>query len=86
MPGDDPATTTGAAKRTAALLRDARAVLRRLDTLLAVAQGDDDPSVPDITETRTAAERLVTQLARQEAGQRRRAAEAVRRAARAGRR
>jgi hypothetical protein len=60
-------------------------VLRRLDGLLAVAQVDNDPSVPDITEARTAAERLVTQLARQEAGQRRRAAEAVRRAARPGR-
>lgn len=84
--GDDPAAAAAAAKRSAALSRDARAVLRRLDALLAVARAESDPSVPDIAGARTAVERLVTQLARQEAAHRRRAAEAVRRVARAGRR
>ena len=83
MRGDDPAAA-GSAKRSAATLRDARAALRRLDRLLATAQGENDPSVPDIAAARIAVERLVTQLARHEAGQRRRAAEAVRRAARQG--
>ena len=85
MREDDPAAATMAAKRSAALLRDARAVLRRMDALLTAARADDDPSVRDITDARTAVERLVSQLGRQEAGQRRRAADAVRRAARAGR-
>lgn len=74
-----------AAKRSAAMLRNARAVLRRLDRMLAAARDQDDPSAPDIAEARTAVERLVTQLARREAAQRRRMAEAVRRAARSER-
>ena len=83
---DDPAAAAAAAKRSAALLRDARAILRRLDALFTAATGDGDPSVADITAARTAVERLVTQLARQDGAQHRRVGEAVRRAARAGRR
>ncbi len=44
------------------LLSDARAALRKLDALLALPIALDDPSLPDITELRAAADRLVTQL------------------------
>lgn len=80
MPRLDPATATGDVKRTAMLLRDARAVLRRIDVLMAAAAAVDDPAVNDIAALRTDAERLVAQLARREGGQQRRAREAVRRA------
>jgi hypothetical protein len=41
----DPLTAGADAKRTALLLRDARAVLRRLDILASVAIAADDPAV-----------------------------------------
>ncbi len=67
-----PATGGAAAKRTAALLRDARSVQRRLDTLAATALAVDDPGLPLIAEARAAVERLVVELAyRQRREQRR---------------
>ena len=55
MTGDDPIATGQAVKRTEALLRDARAVLRRVDVLL-------DPALPEIAALRGACDRLVAQL------------------------
>ena len=67
------------AKRTAMLLRDARAVLRRLDILASAAIAADDPAILLIAEARETVERLVTQLGRRGQMQQRRAREAVRR-------
>jgi hypothetical protein len=58
----DPAAPMAESKRTAALVRDARSVLRRIDTLAATASAVDDTSLPLIAEVRTAAERLVSHL------------------------
>jgi hypothetical protein len=58
----DPTRLLAETKRTAALLSDARAVLRRVDKLSATALAVDDPALPQIAEARTAVERLVTQL------------------------
>jgi hypothetical protein len=66
-------------KRTAALLRDARAALRRLDTLATTALTADDPAVALVAEARRATERLVEQLARREQAGQRRARQAARR-------
>jgi hypothetical protein len=49
-------------KRTEALLRDARAVLRRVDVLLATALANEDPALPEIAALRGACDRLVAQL------------------------
>ncbi len=47
MPTDDnDLAAAGLAKRTATLLRDARSVQRRLDSLAAVALAMDDSSLP----------------------------------------
>ena len=67
------------AKRTAMLLRDARAVLRKVDVLAATALAIDDPALPAIAELRAAAERLVTQLGRRGQAQQRQAREGIRR-------
>jgi hypothetical protein len=75
----DPLTAGADAKRTAMLLRDARAVLRRLDVLAATAIASDDRAVPLIAEARETVERLVTQLGRRGQVQQRQAREAVRR-------
>jgi len=75
----DPLTAGADAKRTAMLLRDARAVLRRLDILASVAIAADDPAVLLIAEARETVERLVTQLGRRSQVQQRQAREAVRR-------
>jgi hypothetical protein len=75
----DPLTAGVDAKRTAMLLREARAVLRRLDILAAVAIAADDPAVLLIAEARETVERLVIQLGRRGQVQQRRAREAVRR-------
>ena len=79
MTRTDPAAAGLDAKRDAMLLRDARAVLRRVDVLAATALAVDDPALPAIAELRAAAEHLVAQLARrQEHRQRRARAEARR--------
>ena len=62
MTGDDPIATGRAVKRTEALLRDARAVLRRVDVLLATALAIEDPALPEIAALRDACDRLVAQL------------------------
>ena len=62
MTGDDPIATGRAVKRTEALLRDARAVLRRVDGLLATALANEDPALPEIAALRDACDRLVAQL------------------------
>ena len=58
----DPAELLAESKRTAAMLRDARALLRRSDTLAATASAADDPTAPVIAAVRSAAERLVASL------------------------
>ena len=42
----DPAALVAESKRNVAMLRDARSVLRRVDTLAATASGADDPDEP----------------------------------------
>lgn len=56
------------AKRTAALLRDARSVQRRLDTLAATALAIDHPSLPRIAVAREAVQQLVIELTYRERG------------------
>jgi len=75
----DPATAGLEVKRTATLLRGARAVLRRVDVLAATALAVDDPALPAIAELRSSAERLVAQLTHREHAQQRQARQAVRR-------
>ena len=77
-PSDVPAATA-IAKRTAALLRDARSVQRRLDTLAATALAIDDPSLPQIAVAREAVQQLVIELSYRERGELRRAKGAGRR-------
>ena len=77
-PSDVPAATA-IAKRTAALLRDARSVQRRLDTLAATALAIDDPSLPQIAVAREAVQQLVIELTYRERGELRRAKGAGRR-------
>ena len=80
----DLGNTAARAKQSAAALRDARAILRRLDGLVR-STGDGSVSsagVSAIAEARDAAERMVTQVVREDAQQRREAREAVVRAAR----
>jgi len=66
MKQDDPTTALAEMKRTAAMLRDARSVLRRVDTLAKTASTADDPSLPVIAEVQSATERLVTLLGRRQ--------------------
>ena len=79
MTRDDPLEAGQALRRTEALLRDARAVLRRLDVLMATALAVEDPALPDIAALRDACDRLVTQLGRRAQAEQRRARDAVRR-------
>lgn len=78
MPQPDPVTAAAAVKRTTALLREVRSVLRRLDALLATARAQGDSSEPTIAEARETVERLVTQLTFREQAERRQARQAVR--------
>jgi hypothetical protein len=66
---DTPATTGAIAKRTEALLRDARSVQRRLDVLAAMAQAMEDPSLLRIAEARA----VVMELSYRQQGEQRRA-------------
>ena len=77
MTAGDPIRAAQEVKRTAALLRDARAVLRRLDALAAAARAADDPAHADISALRDGCERLVSQLGHREQTLQRRAREAV---------
>lgn len=67
------------AKRTAALLRDARSALRKADTLAAMAMAIEDDTVSLIAEVRTALEQVVGQLTHHLQTDLRRARTAVRR-------
>lgn len=69
----DAIAATAIAKRTAALLRDARSLQRRLDTLAASALAIDHPSLPRIAEAREAVQRLVIELTFRERGEQRQA-------------
>lgn len=75
----DPVAAAADVKRTAAMLRDARSILRRIDVLLATAAALEDPALRDIAALRDGADHLVSQLAHRGQAQQRRAREAVRR-------
>ncbi len=75
----DPVVAAADVKRTAALLRDARSILRRIDVLAATAAAVEDPALGDIAALRDCADRLVSQLAHRGVAQQRRARDAVRR-------
>ena len=79
MSQSDPTAVLAEMKRTEALLRDARSVLRRVDALAAKASTSDDPSRMLIAEVRTAAEHLVSQLAHRQQTERRSAKQVARR-------
>jgi hypothetical protein len=65
MSRDEDVTAAPASdKRLAALLREARAVQRRLDKLAAAAAGEDNTTLAQLAEARDAVERLVDRLAR----------------------
>ena len=68
-----PIAAAALAKRTATLLRDARSVQRRLDTLAATALAVDDPALPLIAEAKAAVERLVVEFSYRERKEQRRA-------------
>jgi hypothetical protein len=78
VPAVDPIAAAASAKRTASLLREARSVLRRLDSLLATARADGDSSAPRVAEARDTVERLVTELTFREHTEQRRARQAIR--------
>ena len=73
MTAGDPIRAAQQVKRTATLLRDARAVLRKLDVLAAAARAADDPAHADIAALRDGCERLVSQLGHREQTLQRRA-------------
>jgi hypothetical protein len=79
MTPTDPIRAGQELKRTQALLRDARAVLRRVDVLLATALAIEDPALPEIAALRDACDRLVAQLGWRAQAEQRRARDAVRR-------
>ena len=79
MSQSDPTAVLAEMKRTEALLRDARSVLRRVDALAAKASTSDDPSRTLIAEVRTTAEHLVSQLAHRQQTERRSAKQVARR-------
>ena len=78
----DPLQTARQAKETAALLREARALLRRIDKLAAGAEGMEPPTPAMVTALREQADRLVHQLARQEHTLQQRTKQAIRRGSR----
>ncbi len=67
--GDDDATVS---RRTGELLRDARSMQRRLDTLMSKAMAVDDPCLDRVVEARSAVERLVLELSYRHRGEQRR--------------
>ncbi|MDA8333222.1 MAG: hypothetical protein M0027_18815 [Candidatus Dormibacteraeota bacterium] len=73
MTADRAVPAIAIAKRTAALLRDARSVQRRLDTLATTALATDDPSLPQIDVAREAVQQLVVELTYRERDEQRRA-------------
>jgi ABC-type transporter Mla subunit MlaD len=79
MTRPDPFAAAADVKRTTALLRDARSVVRRLDALALQAEALDDPGVVLIAEARATLEHLVGDLMRREQTRQLKAKEAVRR-------
>jgi hypothetical protein len=67
----DPIDTAHAAKETAAHLREARAILRRLDRLDAAVRQSEAPTPALVAAARDAVDRLVHHLVRQEHTQQR---------------
>jgi hypothetical protein len=67
----DPTRLLAETKRTAALLSDARSVLRRVDKLAATALAVDNPALPQIAEVRSVVARLVAQLGRRQQAEQR---------------
>jgi hypothetical protein len=78
MPPLDAVTAGLEAKRTAALLRDARAVLRKIDVLAATAATAEDPALGEVSVVRHACAQLVRHLERRMAGVQRRSRQSVR--------
>src|SRR5438034_5541017 len=78
MKQDDPTAVLAEMKRTAVLLRDARSVLRRVDTLAKAASADDEASLPVIAAVRSATERLVGLLGRRQQTEHRSVKQAMR--------
>ena len=80
MPAYDNAEdAANAARRTAALLRDARGVQRRLDKLAAGMADASAPAQRSLGEARDAVTRVITELAHAEHAQRRATQHALRR-------
>ncbi len=76
---NDPRAPLAESKRTAALLRDARSVLRRIDTMAATAAAVEDDSLELLGAARSAAEHLVSHLSRRQQSEQRGMKQAVRR-------
>ncbi len=76
---NDPRAPLAESKRTAALLRGARSVLRSIDTMAATAAAVDDDSRELIGTARSATERLVSHLSRRQQSEQRGMKKAVRR-------
>jgi hypothetical protein len=80
MPSFDNALdAANAAKRTAALLRDARGVQRRLDKLAAGMADASAPAQRSLGDARDAVARVISELAHEEQAQRRATQHALRR-------
>ena len=78
-PYDTAVDAANAAKRTAALLRDARGVQRRLDKLAAGMADASAPAQRSLSEARDAVARVITELVHEEHVQRRATQQALRR-------
>ena len=78
-PYDTAVDAANAAKRTAALLRDARGVQRRLDKLAAGMADASAPAQRSLSEARDAVARVITGLVHEEHAQRRATQQALRR-------
>jgi hypothetical protein len=76
---NDPRAPLAESKRTAALLRDARSVLRPIGAIAATAGAMDDDSLELIAVARGATERLVSHLVRRQQTEQRGMKQAVRR-------
>jgi hypothetical protein len=80
MPSYDAAVDSAtAAKKTVALLRDARGIQRRLDKLAAGMADASAPAQRPLSEARAAVARVITELVHEEHAQRRATQHALRR-------
>ena len=80
MPSSDSAVdAANAAKKTAALLRDARGVQRRLDKLAVGMADASAPAQRSLSEARDAVARVIAELVHEEHAQRRATQQALRR-------